>query len=157
MHRLRAIALLLAVMAALPARAEAPRVCFDPARPCPGFKPNDLSFPLATDGKARADQRSAPFFAVMLKPAKRCAVKGAEAAEIQALFPDRKVFYSRFECDGDVESNVSYSNVDPKTGFIAVYAGESRGTANEALARVKSLNRFPGANLRSLQVIYNSP
>jgi hypothetical protein len=30
-----------------------------------GFKPNDLSFTLPTDGKARAEVRSAPFFAVI--------------------------------------------------------------------------------------------
>ena len=158
MDRVLAVALALALAAFPPeARAEAPKVCFEPARPCAGFKANDLSFPLANDGRARAEQRSAPFFAVILKTAKGCTVKRAEADEIQALFPDRKVFHSRFECDGDVENNVSYSNLDPRAGFIAVYAGEGRAAAGEMLARVKAMKRFPGANLRGMQVIYNSP
>ncbi len=158
MDRLNAIALALALAGIVPAaRAEAPRVCFEPARPCPGFKANDLSFPLDRDARARPEQRSAPFFAVILKTAKRCTLNPGEAGEIQALFPDRKVFFTRFECDGDVENNVSYSNVDPAVGFIAVYAGEGRAAAGETLARVKSMNRFPGANLRSMQVIHNSP
>ena len=158
MDRVLAVAFALALAAYAPAaRAEGPKVCFEPARPCAGFKANDLSFPLATNGKARAERRSAPFFAVILKTARRCAVKSAEADEIQALFPDRKVFYSRFECDGDAENNVTYSNVDSKAAFIAVYAGEGRATAGEMLARVKSMNRFPGANLRGMQVIFVSP
>ena len=108
MDRVLAVALALALAAFPPAaRAEAPKVCFEPARPCAGFKANDLSFPLANDGKARAEQRSAPFFAVILRTAKGCTVK--------------------------------------------------RAAAGEMLARVKSMNRFPGANLRGMQVIYNSP
>ena len=158
MDRIRAVACALAIAALVPAaRAEGPRVCFEPARPCAGFAANDLSFPLAADGKARAQQRSAPFFAVVLRTTRRCEVKSAEADEIQALFPDRKVFYSRFECDDRAENNVSYSNVEPKAGFIALYAGEGRAVAGETLARVKATQRFPGANLRSVQVIYNSP
>lgn len=158
MDRLHAIALALALAGVVTAaRAEAPRVCFEPARACPGFKANDLSFPLDREPRARAGQRSAPFFAVILKTTKRCALTAAEADAIQALFPDRKVFHTRFECDGDVENNVSYSNVDPNLGLIAVYAGEGRAAASEILAKVNSMKRFPGANLRNMQVIHNSP
>lgn len=151
-----ALALALASFAAV-AHAGAARVCFEPARPCPGFRANDLSFPLDREPRARPGQRSAPFFAVILRTAKRCAVSRADADAIQALFPERKVFYTRFECDEDVENNVSYSNVDANAGFIAVYAGEGRAAASEVLAKVKSMKRFPGANLRSMQVIHNSP
>ena len=156
MDRRKAAAWAFALAFVSAARADAPRVCFDPAHSCPGFKPNDLSFPLA-QGAARAEQRSSPFFAVILKTTKRCAVSEAEAGGIQALFPGRKVFYTRFECDGDVENNVTYSNVDASVGFIAVYAGEGLALAGETLARVKSMDRFPGANLRSMQVIHVSP
>jgi hypothetical protein len=152
------VALALAIAGlAFAARADAPRVCFEPARACPGFRANDLSFPLMRQARERAEQRSAPFFAVILKTTKGCAVSPAEVESIQALFPDRKVFYPRFECEGDEQSNVSYSNVDTRQGFIAVYGGQGRGAANETLARVHATKRFPGANLRSMQVIYNSP
>lgn len=34
--------------------------CPDPARPCPGFRPHDLSFVLPRDGAARAESAAAP-------------------------------------------------------------------------------------------------
>lgn len=144
-------------LAATAARAELPKVCFDPARPCPGFKANDISFPLDRTPGARGEQRSAPFYAVMLKLGKHCAVTRAEAQEIQALFPRRKVFYNRFECDGDVENNVSYSNIHPTVGFIAVYAGETKNASREFYAEVNAMKRFRGVILSEKQVIYNSP
>lgn len=138
--------------------ADAPaRVCWDPARPCAGFQSADLSFPLVNDGVARADQRSAPFFAVILKTLPRCKATEEERARVQALFPSHKVFYSRFGCEDKAENNVAYTGVDAKVDFIAVYGGETRGTAAEVLARAKATQRFPGANLRRMQVIYAYP
>ena len=147
---------MLCLAAALVAGAagQAPgRVCPDPARPCPGFKAHDLSFALPADGAARAEDRSAPFYAVILRTAGRCAVGERERLAAQALFPGRKVFATRWECDGDVENNVTYTGVDARYGFLAVYAGESRAQADTALARVRATGRFPGANLRRMRVV----
>jgi hypothetical protein len=72
---------------------------------------------------------------------------------VQALFPDNKVFATSFECDSNDENNVTYTGVDDKHGFIAVYAGADKATAQKMLAKVKALGRFPGANLRKMQVV----
>lgn len=133
------------------------KVCPDPSAPCGTFKSNDLSFPLKNDGKARAEQRSEPFFAVILKTAAPCATSEKERLELQALFPRHKVFANRFGCDDNVENNVSYSNTSEKHGFIAVYAGEDRAAAEQVLATVKATGRFAGANIRRMQVIFNYP
>src|SRR5688572_21950238 len=112
----------------------AAQVCGDPAAPCPGFKPSDLSFPLPSDGKARAEARSAPFFAIILRTAEPCRIKETERLEVQALFPRNKVFTGTFECDGNSENNVTYTNVGAKHGFLAVHAGGNRPAALKLLA-----------------------
>ncbi|HYH80335.1 MAG TPA: hypothetical protein VEX86_11075 [Longimicrobium sp.] len=133
------------------------RVCPDPANPCPGFKRHDLSFVLPRDGVARADVRSDGFYAVILRSAPRCSIREADRAAAQAMFPGRKVFSQRFECDDDVENNVSYSNVASDRAFLAVYAGATRQQATATLSRAARTGRFPGANLRQMRVIYNYP
>lgn len=133
------------------------QLCPDPARPCPGFKPHDLSFQLPANGKARPEARSASFYAVILRTTGRCRVTEAERVEVQALFPHNKVFSMRFECDGDVENNVTYTNVNVQYGFLAVYAGDSAAAAKELLTQVNALGRFPGANIRRMQVVLVYP
>jgi len=142
---------------AFAAAAAAPAVCADPAKPCAGFKPHDLSFALPRDGVPRAEVRSAPFFAVILVSGAPCRVTERERAEAQALFPEAKVFSARFECDGDVENNVTYTNVDPKAGFLAVHAGSDRAAADAMLARVKATGRFQGANVRRMEAVFVYP
>ena len=129
----------------------------DPAKPRPGFKPHQLSFETPQDGVARDEFRSAPFYAVILKSAPPCSVKEKERAEIQALFPSNKVFAPLTSCDQDPEDTISYTNVNPKAGFIAVYAGESLEQAQQFLASVKQSGRFPGANLRRMQAVLGYP
>jgi len=129
----------------------------DPAKPRPGFKPHQISFETPQDGVARAEFRSAPFYAVILKTAERCSVKDKERAEIQALFPANKVFYPMAECDEDPEDTISYTNVNAKVGFIAVYAGDSQEQAQQFLTTVKRTGRFPGANLRRMQAVLGYP
>jgi hypothetical protein len=148
-------ALLLCLLAP-PALAQG-KVCGDPAMPCPGFKMHDLSFPIRDDGKPRPDHRSAPFYAVLLRTAERCSIKEAERDEVQQFFPRNKVFHTRFECEDDLENNVTYTNVDEKLAFLAVYAGEERGAAERLLAEIRASGRFPGANLRRMQVVRVSP
>ena len=129
----------------------------DPAQPRAGFKPHQLSFETPQDGVARDEFRSAPFYAVILKSAAPCSVKETERAEIQALFPSNKVFTPLSGCDQDPEDTISYTNVNAKVGFIAVYAGESLEQAQQFLALVKQTGRFPGANVRRMQAVLTYP
>lgn len=72
---------------------------------------------------ARDEFRSAPFYALILKTAHPCSVKQKELSEIQTLFPAHKVCAPMSGCDEDPEDTISYTNVNPNVGFIAVYAG----------------------------------
>jgi hypothetical protein len=131
-------------------------VCNDPANACPGFRRNDLSFVLAVDSVARADQRSEAFYAVVLKTGPACSIAERERSAAQAQFPTRKVFSGRFECD-DVEAVISYTNVDSSLAFLAMYGGRTREEAAAALAEVTRKGGFPRASVRRMQVVYNYP
>ena len=159
MKTIATLCLALALLAPPAARDQAApgRVCPDPARPCAGFRAHDLSFALPAGGAARAEDRSAPFYAVVLRSGPQCSIGERERTRAQALFPRSKVFATRFECDGDVENNVTYTGVDARHGFLAVYAGATRARADSALARVRATGRFPGANLRRMQVVRVHP
>lgn len=132
------------------------RVCGDPARPCPGFRAHDLSFVVPADG-ARAEDRSLPFYAVILRSGPRCSIAERHRVAAQAVFPRRKVFSGRFECDGDAENNVRYTGVDARHAFLAVYAGDTPAAARRILAEVSAAGRFPGANLRRMQAVRVHP
>jgi hypothetical protein len=133
------------------------RVCPDPAHPCAGFRAHDLSFVLPGGGVARAEVRSDSFYAVILRSAPRCAIPERDRVAAQRLFPARKVFSQRFECDDDAENNVSYTGVNASRAFLAVYAGATRREAAATLSAVTRTRRFPGANLRRMQAVYNYP
>ena len=154
---MRTVTLLLLAPAGARGQSAPGRVCPDPARPCPGFQPHDLSFRLPADGTAREENRSAPFYAVVLRTAPRCSLDERERLAAQALFPDRKVFATRFECEGDVENNLTYTGVDARRGFLAVYAGETRAQAVEVLARVRATGRFPCTSVRRMSVVRVHP
>ncbi|HEX5128580.1 MAG TPA: hypothetical protein VFV90_02480, partial [Usitatibacter sp.] len=132
------------------------RIFPDPSQPRPGFKPHELAFATPQDGVARAEFRSEPFYAVILKTTERCGVWEAERREIQALFPANKVFFPRAGCD-EPEENIAYTNVDVKFGFLAVYAAATEPAAREFLKKVNALGRFPGANVRRMQVVLLYP
>ena len=149
--------MLASILLAAAAATTQPAVCAEPAKPCAGFRAHDLSFELPKDGVARAEVRSAPFYAVVLASGTRCRFTEAQRLEAQALFPGAKVFSARFGCDDDPENNVSYTNVDPKAGFIAVHAGADRAAAQAMLERVKATGRFPGANVREMQAVFVYP
>ena len=129
--------------------------CPDPASPCAGFREHDLSFTRETGGTARAEERSAPFFAVILVSAKACSIPEKERARVQKLFPKRKVFSSRFECDGDVENNVKYANTG-EAAFVAVHGGESRAEVDKVAAEARAKG-FADANVREMQVVLVHP
>jgi hypothetical protein len=125
----------------------------DPTQPCGNtFKPHELCFETPADDIAREEFLSEEFYAIILKTAARCSVAETDRAEVQKLFPRFKVFSTRFACDDDVEENISYTNVNADYGFIAVYAGRTLKEAKARLAAVKATGRFPGANLRKMQV-----
>jgi hypothetical protein len=129
------------------------KVCPDPARPCPDFKPNELSFVIGHKFNFdRAEDRSLPFYAAILRSDKLCAITEGERAKVQALFPGRKVFVNRYFCQ-DFGDKVTYSNTNRKLGFIAVYAGETRAEARRFLAELKAAKQYPDANLRRMQVV----
>lgn len=143
--------------AASPAGAQVGRVCPNPTRPCGVFKAHDLSFVLPSDGVPRDEVRSAQYFAVVLRSGRHCAIPERARLEAQRLFPGRKVFSQRFECDDDVENNVFYAPVDPQLAFVAVYAGGTRREADALLATVQRTGRYPGAYLRRLQAVFVYP
>jgi hypothetical protein len=133
------------------------KACPDPDRPCmfPGdpFKPNELSFEAAEKFNFdRGQDRSQPFYAVILKSATLCSTTEEERLGVQALFPRNKVFVHRYFCE-DFGDSVTYTNVNAKQGFIAVYAGETEQAGKAFLARVQAGGQFPGANLRKMQVV----
>jgi hypothetical protein len=86
----------------------------DPKRACPGFKPHELCVETPKDGIARVEYLSEPFYAVILKTTEPCAVTEEERLQAQALFPRSKVFSMRFQCEDNIEENISYTNVDAK-------------------------------------------
>ena len=136
------------------AHAQIGRLCPDPAHPCGVFKPHDLSVALPSDGVPRDEVRSVEFYAVILRSGRHCAIPERARLEAQRLFPARKVFSQRFECDDDVENNVYYHPVDSQLAFLAVYAGATRREANTVLATVQRTGRYRGAYLRRLHVVF---
>ena len=131
------------------------KVCPDPDHPCGDFKPYELSFDIKKKFEFdRAEDRSAPFFAVILKSGPLCRIPESERLDAQKLFPSRKVFVHQHQCQGFADA-VTYTNVNQKTGFLAVYAGETEAQARQTLAEVKAKAgaRFKGANVRRMQVV----
>ena len=143
-----------ALLAALLVAAAQP--CADPAAPCPGFRGHDLSFQREAGGTARDEERSAAFYAVILESAPACSLTEEKRLRAQSLFPGRKVFSSRFECDGDVENNVRYTNVDARRAFIAAYGGATAAEAGKVAVEARAKG-FPGANVRRMQVVLVHP
>ena len=146
----------IAIILSLPGVASADtvgKVQPNPATACShgDFKPHELCFETPKDGIARAEYLSEPFYAIILKTAERCTITEEERLEAQSLFALSKVFSMRFQCDENIEENISYTNVNDKFGFLAVYAGRTLNEANARLAEVKTTGRFPGANIRKMQ------
>jgi uncharacterized protein len=128
------------------------KVCADPDKPCPGFKPNELSFAIASPFEFdRGRDKSQPFYAVILKSAPLCSLPDEERVRAQKAFPRAKVFLHRYFC-AEFGDKVTYSNVNEKSGFVAVYAGEAEAEGQKLLAQAKA-GGYPDANLRRMEVI----
>jgi uncharacterized protein len=128
------------------------KVCADPDRPCSGFKPNELSFDIATPFKFdRGRDKSQPFYAVILKSAPLCSLADSERLRAQKVFPRAKVFLHRYFCE-DFGDKVTYSGVNEKSGFVAVYAGDTEAAAAPILALAKA-SGYADANIRRMEAI----
>lgn len=140
-----------------PPGTEPGRIIEDPKAPTPGFKPYELAFATPTDGVARAEFRSEPFYAVILETFPPCFDTEAARLRVQAMFPANKVFATRFGCQDGGEERINYTNVSPNWGFMAVYAGTSPAQAERVLELVKKEGRFRQPNLRQMQAILVYP
>jgi len=128
------------------------KVCGDPEKPCPGFNANELSFSIAKPFSFdRGRDQSQPFYAVILMSGPLCKVPDAERVKAQNAFPRSKVFLHRYFCE-DFGDKVTYSGVNEKSGFVAVYGGETEAEARKLLAQAKA-SGYPGANIRRMEVI----
>ena len=128
------------------------KVCPDPERPCGQFKSNELSFVITKPFNFdRGRDKSLPFYAVILKSAALCSISEDERGRVQRLFPGQKVFVHQLFCQ-DFGDKVTYSNINEKVGFLAVYAGETEAEARTVLAKAKA-SGFPDANIRRTEVI----
>jgi uncharacterized protein len=128
------------------------KVCGDPDRPCSGFKPNELSFDITTPfAFDRGRDKSPPFYAVILKSAALCGLADSERLRAQKVFPRAKVFLHRYFCE-DFGDKVTYSGVNEKSGFIAVYAGDTEAAAQPMLALARA-SGYTDANIRRLEAI----
>lgn len=128
------------------------KVCGDPDRPCPGFKPYELSFSIAKPFDFdRGKDKSQPFYAVILSSGALCGIQDAERVKAQKAFPRSKVFLHRYFCEG-FGDKVTYSNINEKSGFVAVYAGETEADAQKMLAQAKAAG-YATANIRRMEVI----
>jgi hypothetical protein len=128
------------------------KVCPDPEKPCAGFKANELSFAIGQPFKFdRGRDRSQPFYAVILKSGALCGIDDAERVAAQKRFPGAKVFLHRYFCE-DFGDKVTYTNINAKSGFVAVYAGETETAARDVVAAAKAAG-YADANLRRMQVI----
>ena len=143
--------------AARKARPRLATVCFDPRAPCPSsatFQPFDLGFRLPPNAVI---YESEMFYAIILQSMKvaddDCErfITEEDRRRAQALFPARKVFTSRCAEPG----TLYYTNVDPGTRFMAVYAGATRAQAAQMLAQVRATGAYPGANIRRMQAGFN--
>ena len=148
--RLLAVTILFALG---PYAAAQGKVCGDPAHPCGEFKPHELSFKIAKKFNFdRPHDKSAPFYAVILRSGELCKITEDERVKTQAMFPNNKVFLHRYFCE-DFNDKVTYTNINKKYGFVGVYAGDTPAAANKFLAQVKSTGQFPDANVRRMQVV----
>jgi len=134
-------------------------ICAKPASSCSSsysFAPYQLPFEIKHKLVFGKTYKSISFYAVVLKSVRTntnpdCAfIPEEQRLQAQALFPDRKVFASRFSCP---EELILYTNINQDFNFLAVYAGATLTEAKQALKKVKASGQYPQANLRRMQVV----
>jgi hypothetical protein len=110
-------------------RIPAGTVFGDPNSKAPdGFKRHELPFAVPDSEVARPEDRSAEFWAVVLRTAPSCTILESERSELQTFLQQNRVFVNRFGCDDEFGSDefMTYNGVDPDEAFIAIYAGTRR-------------------------------
>jgi hypothetical protein len=142
------------------------KVCANPAAPCQSrvkeFAPYELSFELPKRLKTNVDYKSAPFFAVILKnkagdPDTDCdqgeysSRLERERKQLQARFPDRKVFADHQCPDMGAVSYIIDGKRNTST-LLAIYGGNTREESELVLAKIKS--GYRGAVVRRVQVVF---
>jgi hypothetical protein len=134
-------------------------VCGDPKIRCSAsysFRPYQMPFTIKENLIYGKTYRSKPFYAVFLKSVKAtgeadCSyVNENERLEVQAIWPTRKVFTSRFSCP---EELVLYENTDQSFNFLAIYAGTTLNEARRVLKEVKTNGRYPHTYLKRIQAV----
>jgi len=134
-------------------------VCPQPDTACQStysFKPYQLPFRIREKLVFGKSYKSGPFYAVVLQSVRNSGssdcqhISEEQRLEAQALFPDRKVFASRFSCP---EELVLYTSVNQEFNFLAVYAGVTMAEAKQTLNKVQANGRYPQANIRKMQVV----
>src|ERR1041385_7132973 len=132
-------------------------VCGNPNISCPSaltFEPYALPFRMPQSSVIYDTEF---FYAVILKSVSTANnncdnyIPEQERLAAQTLFPNQKVFASRCAEPGEV----SYSNTNPNTNFMAVYAGNTLADANRMLATVLATRKFAGANIRRMRATIN--
>lgn len=140
------------------------KVCGNLSAPCLHskwkFQPHDLSFRLPQTLKWQTNYYSANFYAIILESRQSLPAENVDAecggyfseskrSKAQKQFPGSKVFASRFGCE---VLGISYTNVNHKYNFLAVYAGETETAAKDFLKKVKAKG-YASANVRKMQII----
>src|SRR5205085_10787761 len=134
-----------------------PSVCGNPNISCPSalaFQPYALPFRMPQSSVIYDTEF---FYAVILKTVSTANnncdnyIPEQERLAAQTLFPNQKVFASRCAAPGEV----SYSDTNPNTNFLAVYAGATLADANRMLATVLATRKFSRANIRRMRATIN--
>lgn len=134
-------------------------VCHDPRVRCNtsySFAPYQLPFTIKDKLIYGKTYKSQSFYAIVLKSVKAtgeadCSyVNENERLEVQAIWPTRKVFTSRFSCP---EELVLYENTDQSFNFLAVYAGATLNEARRVLRDAKKNGRYPQAYIKRIQAV----
>jgi hypothetical protein len=132
-------------------------VCGNPNVTCTSaatFEPYDLPFRVPQNAVIYDTEF---FYAIILRsvpsPPDNCDnyIPEPDRMTAQMLFVNNKVFTSRCVEPG----HVAYTNTNPRTQFMAVYAGLTLAEANRMLAKVKATGKFPGANVRRIRALLN--
>ena len=134
-------------------------LCHDPTKPCHSsytFAPYQQPYTIKDKLIFGKSYKSQTFYAIVLKSVKAtgepdCSyVNETERLEVQAIWPTRKVFTSRFSCP---EELVLYENTDQSFNFLAVYAGTNLNEARRVLSEVKTKDRYPHAYIKRIQAV----
>ena len=143
-------------------------VCPDPAKPCTSaaktFAPYELTFQLPDKLEPNKDYKTRPFQAVILKTFPKFKPGGDECdggefstkiekqrAQLQKLFPDRKVFAAH-QCPDMGAVLYEVKGKPYNQFFIAVYGGETQAEAKQVIVQIRGKLSRP--TIKEMQAVY---